>query len=100
MSGRMLFTFIFSLTAFSILFISLFWHRFRLEERYEELENLATITEMEDQAMTPNTLNYMVSGYIIVFITITVYVFSILIRVKNTQKKIASAKKKNSPENK
>lgn len=45
MTGSMLFTFIFCLAVFSLLFAVLFWHRYRLEHNRTEIERIRELRE-------------------------------------------------------
>ena len=49
MTGQMLFTFIFCLAVFSLLFIVLFWHRYRLEQQRTEIERIMELRESVEE---------------------------------------------------
>jgi len=48
LSSRMQFTFVFSLLAFTLFFVVLFWHRYRLGRLQSEFEQLKTSAETEE----------------------------------------------------
>ena len=49
MTGQMLFTFIVCLAVFSLLFIVLFWHRYRLEQQRTEIERIMELRESVEE---------------------------------------------------
>jgi CcmD family protein len=48
--------------------------------------------------MIPNTLNYMIAGYIVVVIGISVYILSLVIRSANLKRKIKQRSEQNKPD--